>query len=137
MLSRYNGVMTRTLVAVISDLMFQSRVRAPAGALGYDVRVADSAAAVRDALAADARLVVLDLHVSGIDWRDAVAAAKEHGVPVLAFGRHTEAALLREARAAGCDRVVPRSQFAEELTAMLSEAPVRRGGKHLAPRDTR
>jgi CheY-like chemotaxis protein len=104
-------------------------VREQASALGYDVRVADTPAAVRDALAANAGLLVLDLHVSGIDWRETVAAAKERAVPILAFGRHTEAALLREARELGCDRVVPRSQLVEELNVMLSEA------KHLAPRD--
>jgi len=121
MLSRYNGVMSRTIVAVITDLMFQSRVREQAAALGYDVRVADGAATLRDALAADADLLVLDLHVSGLDWREVVAAAKERGVPVLAFGRHTEASLLREARAAGCDRVVARSQLVEELPALIEE----------------
>jgi len=117
--------MSGTLVAVITDLMFQSRVREQAGALGYDVLVADTSGALRAALAADARLLVLDLHVSGIDWRDAAAAAKERSVPVLAFGRHTEASLLREARAAGCDRVVPRSQLTAELPALIEELAAR------------
>jgi hypothetical protein len=108
--------------------MFQSRVREQAAALGYDAHVPDTAATLRDALAG-AGLLVLDLHVTGIDWRDAVAAAQERGVPVLAFGRHTEASLLREARDLGCDRVVPRSELAEELSVILSEA------KNLAARD--
>ena len=118
------------IVAVITDLLFQSRVREQAAALGYEVRVAETPDALRDAVGADAGLLVLDLHVSGIDWRDVVAAAKERGVPVLAFGRHTEASLLREARELGCDRAVPRSQLVEELNVILSEA------KNLASRDT-
>ncbi len=112
--------MGRTILAVISELMFQSRVREQAAALGYDVRVADTPAALSEALAVGAELVVVDLHVSGIGWREAAAAAKERGVPVLAFGRHTEASLLRDARQAGCDRVVPRSQLVEELNVILS-----------------
>jgi hypothetical protein len=56
-----------------------------------------------------------------VDWRDAVSEAKAGSVPVLAFGRHTEAALLREAREAGCDRVVPRSTLVEELPALVRE----------------
>ena len=113
--------MRACVVAVITDLMFQSRVREQAGALGYDVRVADTPDTLREALAAGAHLAVLDLHVGGIDWRQAVAAATERGVPVLAFGRHTEAALLREARAASCDRVVPRSTLVAELPALIEE----------------
>ena len=109
------------IVTVITDLMFQSRVREEAAALGYDVCVAGTPAGVREALAAGAALVVLDLHVSGVDWQEAVAAAKQRGVPVLAFGRHTEPSLLREAREAGCDRVVPRSTLVEELPKLIEE----------------
>ncbi len=128
------------ILAVVSDLMFQSRLREQALALGYDFAAADTPAAVRNALAfrrqvekadnsaalrktlkSKPALVVVDLHVAGVDWRDAVMLAKERGVPVLAFGRHTEAQLLRSARDRGCDRVVPRSQLVEELAALIAE----------------
>ena len=69
---------------------------------------------------------MLDLHARALDWRAVTAAAKERSLAVLAFGRHTEAALLREARDAGCDRVVPRSQFVEEMPSLLAE-PTRYG----------
>ena len=108
-----------TIVAVISDLMFQSRVVEQAKRLGYAASVAETADELRSALEGDAALVALDLHVNGIDWREAVSAAKERGVPLLAFGRHTEAALLREARDAGIDRVVARSTLVQELPALI------------------
>ena len=107
-----------TIVAVVNDLMFQSRLQQQARALGYAFAVADDAQSL-DTITPDAALVIVDLHVVGVDWRAAVSKAKERGLPVLAFGRHTEAALLREARDAGCDRVVPRSQLVEELPALL------------------
>ncbi len=109
------------IVAIISDLMFQSRLREHALALGYEFVLADTADAAREALAAAPALVVLDLHAAGVDWGEAVAQAKERGVPVLAFGRHTEAELLRSAREAGCDRVVPRSTLVEELPQLIQE----------------
>lgn len=109
------------ILAVVSDLMFQSRLGQQAQALGYEVVVADSDAALERGLAAGPGLAVVDLHAMGLDWRRAVELAKERGVPVLAFGRHTEAALLREAREAGCEKVVPRSTFVEELPALLEE----------------
>jgi hypothetical protein len=65
--------------------------------------------------------VVIDLHAQRLDWREAVRLARERSLPLLAFGRHTEASLLREAREAGCDRVVPRSTFVEEMPALIQE----------------
>ena len=109
----------KTIVAVITDLMLQSRLVEGARPAGWPVLVADTAEALDRALAAGSALVVIDLHAGGIDWRRAVALSKEAGVPVLATGRHTEAALLRAAREAGCDRVVPRSTFVEELPQLL------------------
>lgn len=111
----------RRILAVITDLMFQSRLEQQARGLGYEVSVVDTDAAVEAGLELAPGLVVVDLHAMGLDWRRAVELAKERGVPVLAFGRHTEAALLREARAAGCARVVPRSTFVEELPKLLEE----------------
>jgi CheY-like chemotaxis protein len=111
----------KRIIAVIDDLMFQSRLVEQARALSYETRVADTPAALDAAFADGGGLVVVDLHARAIDWREAVAAAKAAGLPVLAFGRHTEVALLREAREAGCDRVVPRSTFVEELALLLVE----------------
>lgn len=112
---------TRTILAAVTDLMFQSRLEQQARALGYEVSIADSDRAVESGLGTTPSLVVVDLHAMGLDWRRAVELAKERRVPVLAFGRHTEAALLRDARAAGCDKVVPRSTFVEELPEFVRE----------------
>ena len=40
---------------------------------------------------------------------------------VVAYGPHMNAPVLKEARAAGCDVVMPRSQFVEELGTSLPE----------------
>ncbi|MEX1254800.1 MAG: hypothetical protein WEE64_10705 [Dehalococcoidia bacterium] len=113
--------MSGVILAVISDLMFQSRVSEQARVLGYEIAVLDTAATLDAAFDPPPILVVLDLHVTGVDWQRAAALAKERDVPVLAFGRHTEAELLRDARDAGCDRVVPRSVFVEELPQLIQE----------------
>jgi CheY-like chemotaxis protein len=110
-----------TIVAAIDDLMFQSRLEAQARSLGHDVTIADTTDLAVAALDASHAILVLDLHARALDWRTVAFTAKERGTPVLAFGRHTEAALLREAREAGCERVVPRSQFVEELPSLLAE----------------
>ncbi len=111
----------RIILIVIPDLMFQSRLREQAAAIEYGVAIADTDAGVIEGLAAAPRLAVVDLHAAGIDWHAAVAAAVKQGVPVLAFGRHTEPGLLRAAGEAGCARVVPRSQLVAELPELIAE----------------
>lgn len=111
----------RCILLLVPDLLFQSRLREQASALGYDTALADTPSSVETALEANPNLVVIDLHADGIDWRSAVSSANDSGAPVLAFGRHTEPQLLRSAREAGCKKVVPRSQLVEELPQLITE----------------
>jgi len=108
-----------TIAIVVSDLMFQSRIRAAAEALGLEVRIADTAEAAASAVAGHPDIVVIDLHAAGIDATATIRAAKAAGARVLAFGRHTEPQTLRAARDAGADSVVARSQLVDELPELL------------------
>ncbi len=110
----------RHILLLVPDLLFQSRLRAQAIELGYETALADTESSIETALESNPSLVVIDLHADGIDWRSAVASANDGGAPVLAFGRHTEAALLNAAREAGCKKVVPRSQLVEELPQLIT-----------------
>lgn len=112
-----------TLLIVVVDLMFQSRIEIAARDAGATPHVADTAAALDAAFAPDAEApaaAVIDLHVTGIDAEDAIRRVKAAGARVLAFGRHTEPATLRAARDAGADTVVPRSSLAEDLPQILA-----------------
>ncbi len=111
--------MSATVAIIVVDLMFQSRIRAAVEQLGMEPRIADVAPAANSAVAAHPALVVIDLHAAGIDVPSVILAAKDGGSKVLAFGRHTEPAILRAAREAGADSVVARSQLVEELPDLL------------------
>ena len=107
------------------DLIFFSRVAATAKAAGLHVRQARSAAAVLDlARQAPPGGVLVDLHAEGLDV-PALLAGLRDVCPVMprtvAFGSHVAADILRAARVAGCDRVLPRSRFVEDLEASLAE----------------
>ena len=99
--------------------MFQSRIRAAADAAGIASRVADSEDALHVSLAAGTSAAVVDIHDRSFDAMDAIRNATTQGATVLAFGRHTEPALLRAARDAGATIVVPRSQLVEDLPGLL------------------
>ena len=116
---RYDACVGATVAIIVVDLMFQSRIRAAAEALGLDTRIADSATTANIAIAAHPDVVVIDLHAAGIDAPSTIRFAKAGGANVLGFGRHTEPATLRAARDAGADAVVARSQLVEELPELL------------------
>jgi DNA-binding NarL/FixJ family response regulator len=109
----------RIALVVVPDLMFQPTVAAVAARSGFDVRVADTPESLVDGIAARPVIAVVDVHAAGIDALAAIRAATSAGARVLAFGRHTEPAALRAARDAGAVKVVPRSELAEHLPALL------------------
>lgn len=118
------------IVSLTADLMFSSNIEATLGRAGHTVRTVEDLTDLSTAIAeGEVALVVLDLH-AGIDAADVVAVAASHAlgpdadrapVPVLAFGRHTEPALLRHARESGCVEAVPRSTFVEEMAGLVGK----------------
>lgn len=113
--------MTPAGLLLCDDLLFASKVTATARAHGLAVAVCRDAARLSAATAdGRPRCVLLDLHNPTLDL-SAVTAWKAAGVRVIAFGSHVDVAALKAARAAGCDRVMPRSQFAAGLEDGLRE----------------
>lgn len=112
-------------VMLCDDLIFFSRVAATARAAGLEVRQARSASALLDlARQKPPGGVIIDLHNERLDLPGLLADLKAvcSAMPqTVAFGSHVEVETLRAARQAGCDRVMPRSQFVEELEAHLAE----------------
>jgi hypothetical protein len=99
-------VTMKTVLLIEVDLFFRAKIEATLTAAGYAVTTSSDAAA---------DLVVAD--VTRCD-PDLVVAAHE-GVPVLGFGRHADAHLLRQAREAGFSRVIPRSVLAKRLPQVV------------------
>jgi CheY-like chemotaxis protein len=105
------------------DLIFTSRVTGTAKALGLEVQAARSAPVLIElARRHTPRCVIVDLHNPGLDLptllHELAGACAPHP-RVVAYGSHVEAATLHAARAAGCDLVLPRSRFVEELPVAL------------------
>lgn len=112
-------------LVLCDDLIFFSRISGAARAAGLSVRQAKTATE----LLTLARLhppggVIFDLQNPGLDL-PALLADLRAACPVMprvvAYGSHVEAGALRAARQAGCDRVMPRSQFAEELEGAIRD----------------
>jgi CheY-like chemotaxis protein len=104
------------------DLIFASRIRGAARDLGFAMATARSSAELLElARRSPPRCVLVDLDNPGLEIE---ALTKEllalDPVPrIVAYGPHVNAELLRQARAAGCEPVLPRSKFVEQLQACL------------------
>jgi len=97
------------IVALVADLMDQSRIRAALS----DVRFVRDPAAV-----AGADVVVVDLARFGDRIPDVRAAAAT--ARIVAFGPHVDDTGLAAAAAAGADAVLPRSQFFRDPAAAVN-----------------
>ncbi|GIW79987.1 MAG: hypothetical protein KatS3mg105_1794 [Gemmatales bacterium] len=112
-------------LVLCDDLLFFSRISATAETLGFSAR----AAKTMDALKAFARnepptCVIIDLANPTLKLDCLMNDIREvcpHMPRVVAFGAHVDAGLLRAARAAGCDPVLPRSKFTSDLPTQLRE----------------
>ena len=116
--------MPRTVIAVVDDLFFASKIRGTAEQLGVSVsfpRAIDvlMEAALRDQPA----LIICDLHATRIDPITLAKQLKtdEHlrSIPLLGFFSHVQTELRQQAEQAGFDRVIPRSVFTRSLPEIL------------------
>ncbi len=113
------------LLLVSSDLILLSQIEAPARAAGFAVAVVSSVEAISSALAsARPELVVLDLADSAVSFDATLRMVRETApeARVLAFYPHVRDELRRNAEAAGCDVVIPRSRFLTQTAGVLRQA---------------
>ena len=110
-----NGETPPSVLVLVRDLMFASKIRLAAESVATSVRILRDAAQLNDA--AGSRLIV-DLNQPGA--LDAAVAWKARtGGRVVGFVSHVDAQTIRAAREAGVDQVLPRSQFVQILPDLL------------------
>jgi len=111
------------VVALMDDLFFQMKLAETARHLGVEVKVAATADALLPLLDPAPKLLIVDLNSRSqpIAAIERLRAAK-NGVRVVGFLSHVQTELAAQARAAGCDEVMPRSAFTQNLAAILAAA---------------
>jgi hypothetical protein len=98
--------MAKRVYLLTRELLFRSKLAGVVTAGGAEL--------TRDAAASE--LGVIEIEATG--WEERILEFSGRGVPVLAFGSHMNAELLRKARALGAD-AVPNSQVEHRLAALL------------------
>jgi CheY-like chemotaxis protein len=123
----------RTGLLLSDDLLFISRITGTARGLGLTLRPARSAEALQELARQETpACVIVDLANPGLVIAELVAGLRADGRPVrvVAYGSHVDTPTLRAARAAGCDLVLPRSKFVQDLP---TELPVWMGASPAPP----
>src|SRR5262245_20050331 len=109
-------------ILLSDDLIFTSRVVGTGRDLGLPIRTARNPDAVLNlAQQQPPTCVIVDLSNPGLRVTELIQGLS--GPPtrprIVAYGSHVDTATLRAARDAGCDIVLPRSKFVEDLPTAL------------------
>jgi CheY-like chemotaxis protein len=107
------------------DLIFTSKVKGTAEALGYRILVtSDQSAALSLIEEWQPRVVFIDLTAGEAAAPDALMNYQNlagRDTWFIAFGPHVDTDILNAARDAGCQVVMPRSKFSAELPEVLRQ----------------
>jgi CheY-like chemotaxis protein len=107
------------------DLIFTSRITGTARDLGLAMQSARSPEILLQLIAQQSPCcIIVDLANPGLILDELMHTVREQCKPpprVVAYGSHVDTATLRAARDAGCEPVLPRSKFVEDLPTELSK----------------
>jgi len=110
-------------IAVYSrDLFFGMRIRTVVRQLGYAATISQEVASLSDHVAREDEppiLVLVDFN-QPVEWTE-LAPVLASGVPVVAFGAHTDVEGFRAAKAAGVARVVSNGEFSRNLAGLVAK----------------
>lgn len=116
---------SRTVIAVMDDVLFISRVQEVAKAQGASVffaKTPEECLALVNSQPAD--LVLFDLNARGFDSAVFIDQLSSSGwlkkIRVVGFVRHADEAKIRLIQEKGCQEILPRSTFVKQLPQLLS-----------------
>lgn len=113
----------RKIVAVLTDLMFRVKIEEAAKRVGLEPVFVPSEQEALSRAKENPAVVILDLNHSAAEPLEILAKLKSNAetknVNVLCYVSHVQADLKRAAQALGCDQVLARSAFSQNLPAIL------------------
>ena len=115
--------MAATIIALVDDLFFLAKIRETAKAVGVTVTVVDPRRGAVAIAEAQPQAIFLDLNSRNLPALDWIQALKSEPVTrpirIVGFASHVQEQLISDARAAGCDSVMARSAFTQQLPNLL------------------
>ena len=115
--------MDTIIFALVEDLLFLTRIQETARKMGIMVKTPEVVQVTKSIADAQARAVILDLNHRSCPVLEIIRALKmdpdTHTIPTVGFVSHVQSDLIAAAREAGCDIVMARSAFVQQLPELL------------------
>ena len=113
----------KRVVGVVSDLMFMVKIQEAAKQAGLETVFVKSKQETLEQARQEPAVIILDLNNSGVDALDLIAALKAEEetrkIRLVGFVSHVQADLKQAAQQQGCDMVIARSAFSQNLPTIL------------------
>jgi CheY-like chemotaxis protein len=110
-------------VALVDDLFFLAKIRETAKVIGVTVVTCDARRGPAAVAEIQPQAIFLDLNSRGlpaVDWIRALKAdPATQAIRIVGFVSHVQEKLISDARAAGCDSVMARSAFTQQLSHLF------------------
>jgi CheY-like chemotaxis protein len=117
------GNSNKRIVAVLSDLMFRVKIQEAAKRAGLEAVFVKSKQEALEQAKLEPAVMILDLNNTALDALEVIdelkSAEETRKVRLLGFVSHVQADLKQAAQQKGCDTVVVRSAFSQNLPAIL------------------
>jgi DNA-binding NarL/FixJ family response regulator len=115
------------IIAAVDDLLFSSKIRTVARQVGAELAFARTTDEILQKLQTERpSLLLVDLNSANADPIATIRAIRSDdqlsGLRILGFASHVHVDIIRAARDAGADEVLPRSAFAARLPEILASA---------------
>jgi CheY-like chemotaxis protein len=118
------GTQNKKVVGVLSDLMFMVKIQEAAKRAGLEPVFVKSKQDALEQAKQQPAVIILDLNNATLDALDVIETLKRdqhtRDVRLLGFISHVQADLKLAAQQKGCDTVMARSAFSQNLPAILS-----------------
>jgi PleD family two-component response regulator len=114
----------KKVLAVVSDLMFTVKIQDAAKRAGLDVIFVTSREKALKEAKLGPNIIILDLNGTSVDALELIGSLKSDpetsAIDLLGYVSHVQVDLKQAALEKGCDQVVARSAFSENLPAILA-----------------
>ena len=115
---------SRKILVVMSDLFFSVKINEAAKKLGMTIAVVKDPEVAAKQLQAGPAMVILDLNCVSVDPMELIRRIKADpataAIPTIGFVSHVQTETRQKAVDSGCDVVLARSAFAQNLESILS-----------------
>ncbi len=115
--------MPTTIATVVEDLFFLARIQQTARQVGVTTQAASPGSVAQEIAQIQPQAVILDLNHRSVSALDLIRALKAdpatRSIPIVGYVSHVQAELINGAREAGCDQIMARSAFTQQLPDLL------------------